>query len=283
MRFIITILILILLLPSIAAAKKLNFNYEPKLKIEWRSQEPWIVGKIIVKNHGGSFLANLTPQLSYANAYWKGSPKIIPTSRSEIWIVEKKINLKDIQCTDTCLPKNNLRPSGVFPFILDLSFRDSLGHSRNSVRVIPLIFKTNKDNVKLKQNNSVNARLETIKDGEKKFTFKVSGIIDNPNIQNLKIKFISSSRLKILKPNQIINIKNKKFKAQTQVLNISNLPGGTYPVYASVQWQENGLMYHTTGVSLVKILNHQKSSYFFIFLSSFLLLSFIFIYKYIFI
>ncbi|MBN8548389.1 MAG: hypothetical protein J0M12_03620 [Deltaproteobacteria bacterium] len=250
MKHILALLGFCLLLTSKAWAGSISITSTTEMRTTVENQMVHLQGSVTLSNGGDENAMNVFPTLRAGVWAWSGDPHSVAKGAKESWKIDASIPLTELMCEvgSSCSKEDSgMAPRGVIPLLVRSHYSDLNGYKFTGPHVAPLYIGalTPADTVAL-QEPEVSATLSLSGNGQS-FTGALR-LFNNSN-QDLQVlvSSFSSVELQTLDKPREVTVRSKTPEVvKLHIQNGTGTLGSAYPVFAIVQWKQDGLWHLST-------------------------------------
>lgn len=215
-------------------------------------------------NAGDETARDVFPTLRIGEWGWSGDPRVVEKGGKASWIIDALIPLKQLGCAhaDTCASESQSQ-RGVFPILVRNHYSDLNGYKFTAPQVIPLLVGslTPRETV-LVHEPELQVQLEVRGDGQR-FNANLSLHNMTEHRRSVSVSGFSSQEMSVLSPSQTVSLAPKGDARLTfSVQNFSGTIGSSYPIFAVIEWDEDGMRNLVTAVANVSVARAEQTNTF---------------------
>lgn len=223
-------------------------------------------GSYTLNNAGDETARDVFPTFRLGEWGWSGDPRIVEKGAKESWNIDAQIPLKQLGCAHVAsCSSENQSTRGVFPILVRNHYADLNGYKFTAPQIVPLLVgPLNPRETVTVHEPDLQAQLEFHGDGQR---FRGELIVQNLTDlrRTVSISGFSSQELGVLDPSQSVTLPPKgEERVKLNVQNFSGTLGSTYPVFALVEWDEDGMRNLVTTSGTVSVARPKHSNLFLI-------------------
>jgi len=252
----------ILLGAASAYAGSISLVSSSEFQTTLNEQSLSLKGTYKLSNDGDETARDVFPTLRLGNWGWSGNPRMLKKSAEEIWHIEADIPLIDVTCENrsNCVASPSpLR--GVFPLLVRHHYSDLNGYKFTAPSLVALQMGTLSplESVMVHE-PELTARFEITGNGQQ-FYAKLTVQNLSQRQRQVSVSAFSSQELMLLDDPRKLDLASMDSKeVSLKIQNSSATLGSSYPVFALITWNDEGLQNLVTSAAVVKI-NPQQRSY----------------------
>jgi len=226
-----------------AFAARLTIVGTSDLRISLEDERVILAGTYSTLNKGDETVTQVFPVIQLGQWSWAGEPQNIDIGGQASWTIQEEFPQGMLACGDKapCAEKD-LPSVGLFPLFTTLHYQDLNGYAFSAPKLETVLLGgvTGVDLVNARS-PFLQARFDLSGDGSKfRGHLEVLNLHDKP--KEIVVTYFTSRELHASPKSELLELApNAAQNTSTTLTNFSALPGSTYPVFAVLQWNENGV------------------------------------------
>lgn len=257
------LLILLILLPLPAQAGYLTIEGKPEITLSREEAIVYLSGTYRITNRGDEEAREVYPTFRLGGWAWAGDPRSLAPEGSEVWNLNESFPAEKLACSnDPRCAGRDLPLPGLHPLLVKTYYRDLNGYRFSAPSAFPVeIGPLNPEQQASVRMPSIQTSL-TLSRSNKRYRGSLQLQSSSTEPRSGAISFFGPDELRILTQPMGFDLPAGKLQGfDLELESFSALPGSNYPVYAIVQWGQDGVRNCLPLFSMASVVKEEEADY----------------------